>query len=283
MMKSLFVYLIAAIGLLLYTNSTAQHPMIEGDSLLCPEGIGTLMTTDSFESYQWYRRYLGSSDTLILEGETSRSLVMDYFNFSASFMIVEVVVDDEKFLSDEFFVDGYVFAPATVMSSGDFTIGEEGNSVLRPGDTMFFTLSNPYTVNIEWYRNGQLLEGETDQELTVTEPGIYNVIGAPELCPDFFQGPGVPLIVVPCATTSADDYELNNTVTIFPVPATNVVCIQGEDLNGEHYSIYDLQGKSVDTGQLSDTRQLDISAWQEGVYILHLGRSHRAYKILKQK
>lgn len=282
-MKSYFILLGLIFGILLRYETTAQEPIIVGDSLLCPEGFGTLMTTDTFESYQWFRRYFGSSDTVILEGETSRSLDVNYFDFAASYMIVEVLVEDEKILSDEFFVDGYVFAPATVISSGDFTIGEEGNSVLCPDDTMFFTLSNPYTVNIEWYRNGQLLEGETDQELTVTEPGIYNVIGAPELCPDFFQGPGVPLIVVPCATTSADDYELNNAITIFPVPATNVVCIQGEDLNREHYSIYDLQGKCVDTGQLSDTRQLDISAWQEGVYILHLGTSHQTYKIVKHR
>jgi hypothetical protein len=192
-METIRIYFILSL-LVLSGTVVGQTPTVSGDNILCPQGTGTL-ATQTYDTYQWYRRYYGSTVTNPIPGETNQDLQMDYFAYAASYMSVEVTSGASTYISAEYFVDGWIFAPPVVMSLGDFTIGTSGQSIICPGDTMYFQFSDPYDTNIKWYKDGSPIAGENTQVLAVTESGIYYVDGAPSVCPDYIQGPGVTLVV----------------------------------------------------------------------------------------
>jgi len=195
------------------------NPTVTGDNMICPLGSGTV-ATQTFDSYQWFIRYFGSMETNPISGATSQTLVMNYYDFAASYVSVQVWQNGQTATSDEHFVDGWVFLPPTVMSDGNFTVGPTGESILCPGDTMYFIMNMPYTTNITWYKDNEEIPDENSPTLTVTQPGNYYVTGAPEVCPEYIQGPGVDLTVQFCSIPS-----LNPTIS-----GDDMLCPEGEGL-----------------------------------------------------
>lgn len=262
--------------------SFAQVPTISGDNLLCPESVGQVMTQE-FESYQWYIRYFGSTETNILEGDTNRILMMPFFDFAASYVSVEVTRDGDTLQSEEFFVDGWAFAPATVVTSGDFEIIGDGDLGLCPGDTLFFQLNNPYDTNITWFKDGDPISDAMDQTLTVTEIGTYYVEGAPEVCPDFLQGPGVSLIVVNCSTTNIHEKSVETGILAYPNPTETRIWLDfPEGLEPITYQITNLNGQPVASGDATDSRAgLDVSNLSSGIYLLQLAEIGKVIRFVK--
>lgn len=269
--------------LLIFTLvSYAQVPTISGDNLLCPESVGQAMTQE-FDSYQWYIRYFGSTETSILEGDTNQVLMMPYFDFAASYVSVEVTSGGDTLLSEEFFVDGWAFAPATVATSGDFEIIGDGDLGLCPGDTLFFQLNNPYNTNITWFKDGEPIPDAVDQIIAVTETGTYYVEGAPEVCPEFIQGPGVPLNVVNCSTTNIHEKNIGIGVLAYPNPAGTRIWVDlPETLEATSYQITNLNGQPVASGVAIDLRAgLDVSNLNSGVYLLQLTETGQVIRFVK--
>ena len=205
--------------------SQTLNPTISGDNILCPEGTGTL-TTETFETYQWYRRYFGSADTELIPGATSQTLLMDAYNYSASYMSVEVTENGTTELSPEYFVDGWAFLPVTVMTIGDFTLGNNGEAVICTGDTLYFEIMSPYTTNIVWTESGIPIPDETNQLLAVTTTGTYHVSGSPGVCPDFIQELGVLLdvLVEDCSAADLNENSIIQT-QLYPNPASDELTI----------------------------------------------------------
>lgn len=254
------------------------QPTISGDNMLCPGGTG-IVSTQLFDTYQWKRRYYGSTTTELISGAVSQSLVMDYYSFSASYVSVTVTLSEQTATSPEFFVDGYVFLLPYVIISGTYTPGPEGSFMICPGDTIVFELGNPYNTNITWYRNGEAIAGASSQVLKVGRDGVYEVTGAPEVCPEFIQSPGVPLEVVWCPTgkpsQQADKLKvlLNPFFTVirFPEYVTRTE---------PNYVVIDLQGKVWKNGRLKDT-ELNLDVLPSGLYLL-LVDGWQAVKLTKR-
>ena len=138
------IYLVV-IMLLIAFNYISQTPIIAGDNMICPTDSGTVTTTTTYSHYQWYKRHFGSDSTIAISGATDHSLVMDYYTYAASYVSVEVVNSiGDTLISDEFFVDGWTFLNVNVMTEGDFTVGPFGEPIICPGDTVIFSLMNPY-------------------------------------------------------------------------------------------------------------------------------------------
>jgi len=256
-------------------------PVVSGENMLCP-GQTTVLGTGIYDSYQWYRRYYGSGVTDPIPGATSQTLTIDYNDYAASYVTVEVVFHGESFISDEFFIDGWAFMSPTVMSTGDFTVGGSGESVLCEGDTMYFTLMDPYNTNIIWTLNGTTIPGENGQVLEVTEEGDYYVTGAPAECPGYIQGPGVVLTVVYCDPSSVsetDDFKIK----VYPNPAKELIKIDCNlNLDGKTWVITDFTGKKVALDVLDNQHNIDVSALPAGMYILKINMGTPVqFKIVK--
>lgn len=229
--------------------------------MLCPEGTG-LLTTQPYDSYQWYQRYYGSGTTaFILSGETSQTLSLNYFDHAASYFTVEVTQGSQTATSPEFFVDGWAFLPPTVMTTGEFTIGDNGETIICEGDTVYFELMQPYTTNIVWYNDGIPIGGESGQVLEVTAAGNYTVSGAPEVCPDWEQQLGVTLEVdvincTPGGITEADPVA----VQLSPNPAADFVTVSHPSAIIDAVAIYDSAGqlvKEITSGKMNAVVAID--------------------------
>lgn len=243
-------------------------PVISGDDMLCPDGSG-LLTSGIYDTYQWFRRYFGSTDTEAISNETGQSLSMGFYDYAASYISVKVGLSGHFYMSDEFFVDGYAFVPATVESTGEYTVGTNGEFVLCEGDEMYFTLSDPYNIGIVWYKDGSPIPGQSGQSLTVTEPGTYYVEGAPAVCPDYVQGPGVSLLVVPCEPISVEEYGISSFTSLYPNPAGDFTKVSPyAKFAGQTYKISDNAGRLICTGKCEADGKIDCSKLKHGVYFI---------------
>jgi Secretion system C-terminal sorting domain len=266
--------LLTLLLILLSTSTFAQTPTVFGDTMLCPNGTG-LVSTQTYDSYQWFVRYFGSSTTTAIPGANSQSLVIDYGNYAASYLSVEVTLGGNDSISPEFFVDGYAFAGFTVASSGDFTIGPLGESVLCPGDTMYFEVLLPYDTNITWLLDGDTIPGITSTILTVTGPGNYYVTGAPSVCPDFIQGPGVNLEVIDC-TVDIDENAAKQ-FSIYPNPAENYLQLSNAK-TGDEFIIHDAIGKVFMNDKITSAQMtLNIESLSSGLYFIKCDSQTRIF------
>lgn len=243
--------------------SAQLNPTISGDDMLCPQGTGTL-TTQQFDSYQWYRRYYGSVNTDPIPGETNQTLTMDYNNYAASYLSVVVTAGAQTDTSAEYFVDGWAFAGMTVMSDGNFTIGPNGESIICPGESMSFEVMMPYNTNIQWFESGNPIPGANGTTLTVTQPGTYAVEGAPAVCPNYIVTPGVELIVdqwIFNGMTVMSDGEF----TVGP-NGESVIC-QGDTMYFEVLSPYDTNIQWYESSQpIAGANAITLAVTEAGTY-----------------
>lgn len=245
----------------------SQNPIIIGDSIICSDGEGVL-STSVYESYQWFRRGLvdpiNSSNPI--PGENNQSLQMDYYNYAATYIKVQVVtLNNDTLMSEEFFVDGYMFNSPTLLVEGDFQPINDGDFLICAGDSLLLTLMDPYNVNIEWYKDGVLMN-ENEEILYVSEPGYYEVYGAPEICPNYIQTPGfgVELILNYDCNLSIENNP--NEILSISNPVISEVVIVNNKLMSE-FEIFDINTRMIKKGKIENNR-IDVSDLHIGVYII---------------
>jgi len=263
-----------------YTLTTP--PEITGDDILCPDGTG-MASTGLFDRYQWYVRQYEDIEATPITGAVGQAVTMDFNNYAATYLSVEVFFGVHSFLSDEFFVDGWAFLPPTVMSTGNFTVGPEGESVICNGEEMYFTLNDPYNTNIVWYKDGNPIPGETEQTLTITEPGTYSVEGAPSECPTYVQNVGVPLVVILCTSANNSDLNQNANVMTYPNPVADRLHFYPENkFSNSNYTLTSITGKNIRKGKTSDDATIDFTGLNNGVYFIRFDANpEQSFRICK--
>jgi hypothetical protein len=159
-----------------YTSfiQTCPHdPTISPDNLvLCPNSSDTLFTQIG-DAYQWYK------DGNLIQGATDSFLVVNSFTDSGSSFSVSTTLNSCSELSPSVLVDGWFFLPLTVSTYG------LDNPPLCEGDTLILQVNQPYSENITWFLDGNVLAGQTNDSLVVTQSGTYSVTGFTSLCPNY--------------------------------------------------------------------------------------------------
>ncbi|SDJ97994.1 Por secretion system C-terminal sorting domain-containing protein [Catalinimonas alkaloidigena] len=199
-------------SLLVRAQCTLAPTITPNNLMLCPNAQDTIWTQE-YDAYQWYR-YLNFGENPqidTLEGDTLQYLVVDQYEDAGFTFQVAVTQDTCTALSPGVMVDGWAFAGLTVALSGSFGINpEDGHVILCDTsgmfrrDTLTMVINLPYKYNIQWFENGEPIEGATDDTLVVSRSGSYTVQGSPEECLDFslsslpieveFRQPPRPLI-----------------------------------------------------------------------------------------
>lgn len=167
-------------------------PTIEPASvILCPNEQMEL-TTQEYDAYQWYK------DGSAIAGANGPSYVVDASADMGSEFSVEVTLAGCTEMSPTLLVDGWVFLLPYVIHGGDepYDNGPNGESYLCEGDTVTLSFGLPYTENITWYRNGQVIDGENDVTLVITTSGSYTGSAAPNVCPNLVMQLGVQVDVL---------------------------------------------------------------------------------------
>jgi hypothetical protein len=156
-----------------FVQECTQDPIVTPSNLvLCPNSTDTLFT-QAADSYQWYR------EGVALIGATDSFLVVDAFSAAGAQYSVETTVDNCTEMSPSVLVDGWVFLPIFVIS--EFPNGE----TLCEGDSVILTVGSPFTNSISWFKNGSLIEGQSESSYTVTANGTYSVTAYTGTCPDY--------------------------------------------------------------------------------------------------
>jgi hypothetical protein len=250
-------------------------PVVTGDSMLCPQQNGTL-TTGVFQNYQWYKRPIGGIAQPV-SGATGQLLSINYFNDAGYYFSVAATEAGCTEMSAEVLVDGWVFLDPNVQTTGNFTIGPNGETMTCTGDTVYFTLLSPYDTNITWFNNNIPISGAISNMLPVTASGTFTVQGAPSICPNYIQLMGIPLDVIFSSCTGIIDNDAG-IINLYPDPANSYIYIT--DLKSDGYILlqsYD--GKVIAQFLLTDSdSKIEISKLPSGIYAYRIFDSAQMLK-----
>lgn len=260
-------------------------PTVNGDTLLCPNSGGFLFTQSNYDSVQWYSRPYGGSTATAVSGATNDSLAINDATDLLYYFSVDASLGGCTERSAEVLVDGWVFMLPVVATTGDYTFGTNGESVVCEGDTIYFELMSPYNTNIVWTNDGNPIAGEDSTILVVTQAGNYSVSGAPAICPNFNQNLGVTLVVqyIACPTGIDKINAPKNTAAVMPNPAENYVRFAWQQpLQNQNLRIVNALGQTVwHLSNFSDNQlQITLEGWSNGVYWLQVG-NHAPVKWVK--
>ncbi|MDQ3051371.1 MAG: T9SS type A sorting domain-containing protein [Bacteroidota bacterium] len=256
-------------------NMQAQcpfDPTVTGDSLLCPNDTG-LLSTQVYDSYQWYKRPLFGGTAQIIPGATFQTLTIDAFNDAANYFSVEATLNGCSETSPEVLVDSWLFLFPYTIIEGDYTIGSMGELILCQGDTILLISGMPYDTNLQWYDNGNPIAGANNDTLFVTTAGSYTYSGAPSICPNYIQNQFIPsdvtVITCPTGLVESPGYE----VGIMPNPANDLITVSFPGC--ESIAIFDATGRKVASESTRTTQTLhtiNVSSLARGVYTVRVQR-----------
>lgn len=81
-------------------------------------------------------------------------------------------------------------------------------------------------------------------------------------------------------TLSAQNFELDNKITLFPNPSSDFIRISGVN-EKENYSIYNVIGSEINKGIISKDKKIDIQNLKNGLYFLKLENAN-TFKFIKE-
>ena len=149
----------------------------------CPNDSVTL-TTDQFDSYQWYYNVssnINTGGTPFPNGNT-QTIKVPASQFALSYFYVVGTVGNCSEPSETKFWDSWTFSPVAIQSSGQ--------STLCTGETTVISNAFPGPSIFQWYKDGAPIAGATQAAYEVTTSGTYTLEAAHELCSTYFISSG---------------------------------------------------------------------------------------------
>jgi minor extracellular serine protease Vpr len=73
----------------------------------------------------------------------------------------------------------------------------------------------------------------------------------------------------------------NGVIQLYPNPSSGIIYIKG-DFNNTSYSLTTLDGKTIQTGNIDSSNQIDISEFNSGVYLLTLGANKTTFRVVRE-
>lgn len=277
-MKRILLLLLCLGGL---QAAWAQAPTITGDTMMCPytDGTATITNGITYDSYQWFSKFWFTEDEYVaIEGATAASFTYDWFTYDQSLFKVVVTLNNETFESNAIQIDSYNWMGFSVnypIDNDTMTYNPDTEGFfLCEGATVLLS-TNEFFINMEWYKDGVLLPGETGNTYLITGPGSYHAVGYASVCPqNSNSNVGQPIVVdmnSEC-NLSIDNPELASTIKLYPNPAKNFLNLElGNSSEFTSYSIIDISGKVLAEQTItSENNIIPVNHLSDGFYILKL-------------
>jgi len=261
-----------------YKCTTSEpQPEIEGDTMLCPgmEAIAELTDGTVYDTYQWYAKLDGETEFSEIEGATEAEFLYDADTYVLAELKVVVTLDGETYESNILFIDVHAWLPIftiTDTSGENVQIDpEDGSIILCEGTGLENEVGQPYEANIQWYRNGQPIDGANSVSYTITEAGTYYVAGAPAYCPfNVSNTSSTPIVVTVVDCTAGVGDNEDSMFSLYPNPVQGTLNIRlGNGNTRGSYTVYDVAGKLIGNGSLTgNVSSINVAGLAEGTYII---------------
>jgi hypothetical protein len=147
---------------------------------------------------------------------------------------------------------------------GSFT--EQPDTVPNPAITVdgnILTASPTFSGSIQWYLNGNIIDGENNQTLNASENGNYSVVYAYVtgcIGADTSQIQEVIVSSIAPISNEVSEYVFPN-----PIQASGILTVSGLS-NNYLLEITDLQGRLVKQVLMHDSNQINLAGIQSGIY-----------------
>lgn len=155
----------------------------------------------------------------------------------------------------------------------DLTINTVDVSVSNNDPTLNATATG---ATYQWIdcSNDTPISGETNQSFTATANGDYAVIVTQNGCTDTSQ-------CVTVATVGLDEQGQEINLIVYPNPSKNLFNVNYSGNNTPAFSVTELSGKVVQTGQLTNGNNvIKLDKYPNGIYLLHV--EDKILKLVKQ-
>jgi len=128
---------------------------------------------------------------------------------------------------------------------------------------LFTTAPTGWT--FQWYDNGNLINGATNDTYTPNQSGNYTVV--------ITDPNGCAFSSTTYAYSVGIESKTNNLWSVYPNPANHTInIILSNTLSSDHIEIYDISGRLIDNYSLNgiNTQELNISNYYAGTYLILL-------------
>lgn len=270
--KLLFIALLAN----LFFVNAQEAPVIDGDLLMCPwtDGTATVTNGETYATYQWYYKYwFLSGDFEAIAGATSETFVYDWYTYDQALFKLIVTKNGQTYESNTIQVDSYAWVSLSVIQEYSENVVFDPDSLsylMCDGDTIVNTVTSPYSI-VQWYKDGEAIEGATSTSYTITEPGSYYVVAAPDFCPNSTStSMSIDVTANPDCSLSTDTPELSS-LSIKTNPVKNVLSLNnGGHITIDNASIYTMSGQKIGNFEVINNQDISVENLATGMYILQI-------------
>jgi hypothetical protein len=291
-------------------NSNAQcsfDPTITGNRLACHEDDAITLSTQVYDSYQWYRRewYWDTPNNpnpwVEVSGATSQSLTT---NGAADFLFEFKVAATLGGCTEESplaLIDGYAYGLPFMISTfeegtyeqidfAEFNVCSGASVMLENG----FSIYGEHT----WFKclpsaippdpaDGCIIAGVNGLHYTATTDGTYGFYACTSYCPDLCEFLGEFGFIKLnfgsfsfCSLGIEDPQNSQLNISVYPNPTSQFINIgRIPDISSGDFSIVDMNGKSIkQINNLNIQAPIDVSDLSAGNYLLVLKADGKIFR-----
>jgi hypothetical protein len=305
-------YTIKALAMLAFFlsafSSTAQcgfDPTITGNALMCDESSTLTLSTQTYDSYQWYRREWHWEDPnpnpwVAVDGATNQTITVTGSDLLFEFKVAATLggCTEESPLE---LIDGYVYGlpfMITTFEEGTYEQIDFAEYNVCSGASVRF--ENGYSIygHHTWFKcmpsdippdpaDSCIIAGENGLTYTATGDGNYGFYACTSYCPNQCEFLGDFAFVklnfgnFPFCALGTDDPSANPlAISVYPNPTTQFINIgRMATIDKGDFSIVDMNGKMIkQINNLAVQSSIDVSDLAAGTYLLILKADDKIFR-----
>lgn len=294
-------------------NPTISSPRLDslfaGSVLLCNDNDSELLSTQAYDSYQWYRQAFSTQNSnqnpwVAIEDAVNQTFEANSIDLLLNNIKVEVKQGACTAESTVILIDGYEYLPATMLLEFE----EGATDPMRSGDEIKVCsgskvkLSNIAPVvygKHTWYEclpsvippssdDPCILDGLTSDSILVEQSGVYGFYACTDYCPANCNYLGDGFFADLnfgdwefCTTSSHKDMPKIQYLKVFPNPTQASLMIDVDNPASALFevTIYDTKGSVITTfSQYELNTPIDISRFDTGTYVILLSNGKSKFK-----
>ncbi len=174
--------------------------------------------------------------------------------------------DNQNYIGNEITNSSFPYGQYSLTGIGNFEFGNNKQGTCIPSNTSAITDISYYYTGTPWFLTSNY---------SYPTIGYSNSLNANSIpAKDRYSSGNFTL----CSNilTEATNTKQNKSIALFPNPANDVLFVQSDYGSALTFSIYNSEGKLVDSGDLLHESKIDLTALTNGIYFITFSKSTQA-------